>query len=130
MNLPSVSQFFSKTKAKGLKIPYENFQPFRLCFRKELRNRREVHFIMTKERKVILTDCTLCYHSCGTKVTVENGKAVKIEGLESHPLNKGKLCPKGEAALDNIYDPQRLKYPMKRVNGGWKRISWDQALTE
>jgi len=49
---------------------------------------------MGKDAKVIVTDCTLCYHSCGTKVTVENGKAVKIEGLESHPLNKGKLCPK------------------------------------
>ena len=85
---------------------------------------------MAKESKAIFTDCTLCYHSCGTKVTVEDGKAVKVEGLESHPLNKGKLCPKGEAALDNIYSPQRLKYPMKRVNKGWERISWDQALTE
>jgi anaerobic selenocysteine-containing dehydrogenase len=95
-----------------------------------VKRRREVSLIMEKERKVILTDCTLCYHSCGTKVTVENGKAVKVEGLESHPLNKGKLCPKGEAALENIYSPQRLKYPMKRVNKGWERISWDQALTE
>lgn len=85
---------------------------------------------MAKDVKVIFTDCTLCYHSCGTKVTVEDGKAVKVEGLESHPLNKGELCPKGEAALDNIYDPKRLKYPMKRVNGGWKRITWDQALAE
>ena len=55
--------------------------------------------------KEIYTDCTLCYHSCGTKVTVEDGKAVKIEGLESHPLNKGQLCPRGEAALENIYSP-------------------------
>jgi anaerobic selenocysteine-containing dehydrogenase len=85
---------------------------------------------MVKERKVILTDCTLCYHSCGTKVTVEDGVAVKVEGLESHPLNKGKLCPKGEVALQNIYDPTRLKYPMKRINGGFERITWDQALTE
>ena len=85
---------------------------------------------MGKERKVIFTDCTLCYHSCGTKVTVEDGRAVKVEGLESHPLNKGKLCPKGEAALDNIYHPNRLKYPMKRVQGGWERVTWDQALTE
>ena len=85
---------------------------------------------MAKERKVIFTDCTLCYHSCGTKVTVEGGKAVKVEGLESHPLNKGKLCPKGEAALNNIYSPSRVKYPMKRVNGNWERITWDQALTE
>lgn len=85
---------------------------------------------MAKDVKVILTDCTLCYHSCGTKVTVEDGVAVKVEGLEAHPLNKGKLCPKGEAALDNIYDPQRLQSPMKRVNGTWQKITWDQALTE
>jgi len=85
---------------------------------------------MAKEVKQVLTDCTLCYHSCGTRVTVEDGKAVKVEGLESHPLNKGKLCPKGEAALDHIYDPNRLKYPMKKVKGGWERITWDQALSE
>jgi anaerobic selenocysteine-containing dehydrogenase len=85
---------------------------------------------MAKDVKVILTDCTLCYHSCGTKVTVEDGVAVKVEGLESHPLNKGKLCPKGEVALDNIYDPQRLQSPMKRVNGTWQKITWDQALAE
>lgn len=85
---------------------------------------------MAKEVKVVLTDCTLCYHSCGTKVTVEDGVAVKIEGLESHPLNKGRLCPKGEAALENIYHPDRLKYPMKRVDTRFERISWDQALTE
>ena len=85
---------------------------------------------MAKNVREVLTDCTLCYHSCGTKVTVEDGKAVKVEGLESHPVNKGKLCPKGEAMLDNIYDPNRIKCPMKRINGNWERITWDQALTE
>ena len=50
---------------------------------------------MAKERKVILTDCTFCYHSCGTKVTVEDGKAVKVEGLESHPLEQGETLSKG-----------------------------------
>ena len=85
---------------------------------------------MGKETKVVLTDCTLCYHSCGAKVTVEDGRAVKVEGLESHPLNKGKLCPRGEVALESIYHPNRLKYPLKRVKGGWERVSWDQALGE
>ena len=66
------------------------------------------------ESKEIFTDCTLCYHSCGTKVTVEDGKAVKIRGLESHPLNKGRLCPKGARALDVVYSPNRLKQPLKR----------------
>lgn len=80
--------------------------------------------------KTILTDCTLCYHSCGTKVTVENGVAIKVDGLKAHPLNKGVLCPKGRAALQNVYDPARLKHPLRRTAGGWEKISWDQALTE
>jgi len=63
-------------------------------------------------------------------VTVEDGRAVKIKGLESHPLNRGMLCPKGRAALDNIYSPDRLKYPLKRVNNSFQRITWDQAIAE
>ena len=82
------------------------------------------------DQKEIFTDCTLCYHSCGTRVTVENGKAVKIRGLASHPLNKGRLCPKGANALDVVYSPERLKKPLKRNNGGFDEISWDQALDE
>jgi len=82
------------------------------------------------EAKEILTDCTLCYHSCGCRVTVEDGKAVKIRGLESHPLNRGRLCPKGANALATIYSPDRLRRPLKRANGGFTEISWDQALDE
>jgi anaerobic selenocysteine-containing dehydrogenase len=82
------------------------------------------------ESKEIFTDCTLCYHSCGARVTVEDGKAVKIRGLESHPLNKGRLCPKGAKALDVIYSPNRLKQPLKRRNGGFEEITWHQALDE
>lgn len=78
----------------------------------------------------VYTDCTLCYHSCGTVVTVEAGRAVKVEGLKSHPLNQGELCPKGEAALSHIYSPERLKHPLKRVNGRFEQISWNQALDE
>ncbi len=85
---------------------------------------------MTKQVKKVITDCTLCYHSCGTIMTIEDGKAVKVEGLPSHPLNHGKLCEKGEAMLDNIYDPNRLRYPLKRTKDGWQRISWDVALEE
>jgi anaerobic selenocysteine-containing dehydrogenase len=82
------------------------------------------------EKKQIPTDCTLCYHSCGCKVTVENGRAVKVEGLESHPLNRGELCSKGKYALEHIYSPDRLKYPLKRKAEGFQRIGWDQALDE
>lgn len=77
-----------------------------------------------------LTGCALCYHSCGMEVTVENGKAVEVAGQKDHPLNKGYLCPKGRAAIEHLYHPDRLKYPLKKVNGEWERVSWDQALTE
>ena len=78
----------------------------------------------------VATDCTICYHSCGMNVLVENGRITKVEGLKDHPLNKGQLCPKGEKAMEVVYHPDRLKYPMKKVNGKWQRVTWDQALTE
>lgn len=80
--------------------------------------------------KTILTDCTLCYHSCGCEVTVEDGRAVKILGLASHPLSKGELCPKGQYALENVYSPERITHPLKKVDGSFVRVSWDQALDE
>ncbi|GAB7025369.1 molybdopterin-containing oxidoreductase family protein [Geotalea toluenoxydans] len=80
--------------------------------------------------KQVLTDCTLCYHSCGTTVTIEDGKAVKVEGLPGHPINSDQLCPKGEAALTHVYSPNRIKTPLKKVDGQFVEISWDQALDE
>ena len=57
-------------------------------------------------------------------------RITKVQGLKDHPLNKGRLCPKGARAIELVYHPDRLKYPLKKVNGEWKRISWDIALTE
>ena len=82
------------------------------------------------ETRQVLTDCTLCYHSCGTRVTVQDGKAVRINGLESHPLNRGRLCPKGANALSVVYSPERITRPLKRTGGGFVEISWERALTE
>jgi anaerobic selenocysteine-containing dehydrogenase len=82
------------------------------------------------ESKWVATDCTICYHSCGTEVLVEDGRIKKIRGLKDHPLNKGRLCPKGARAIELVYHPDRLKYPLKKADGQWKRISWDDALTE
>ena len=76
------------------------------------------------------TACALCDHSCGAEVTVEDGRAVRVEGQRSHPLNKGRLCPKGRAMIEHLYHPDRLKYPLKKVDGRWQRITWDQAISE
>ena len=65
-------------------------------------------------------------------IQVDNGKVVKITGDPESPLNKGKLCPKGLASIEHLYNPNRLKYPLKRTGkrgkGKWERISWDEAL--
>ncbi|MGZ3608330.1 MAG: molybdopterin-dependent oxidoreductase, partial [Syntrophales bacterium] len=80
--------------------------------------------------KWIATDCTICYHSCGMEVLVEEDRITKVRGLRDHPLNKGRLCPKGARAIELVYHPDRLKYPLKKVNGKWERVTWDDALTE
>ncbi|MCL2493159.1 MAG: molybdopterin-dependent oxidoreductase [Clostridiales bacterium] len=79
----------------------------------------------------IKTACRACHGGCGAIVTVENEKVVKIEPDPDAPLSKGRLCPKGLAGIELLYDPNRLKYPMERVGergeGQWKRISWEAA---
>lgn len=82
------------------------------------------------ETREVLTDCTLCYHSCGCRVLIREGVAIDVKGLESHPINKGELCPKGENILNSVYHPDRLKYPLKKTRGGFEKISWDSALDE
>jgi len=78
--------------------------------------------------ELIKTDCILCVWGCGINAYIERGKLVKVEGMTEHPLNQGLLCPRGKALVDYVYSPDRLEHPLKRENGGWKRISWDEAL--
>jgi len=80
--------------------------------------------------EIIKTDCGLCINCCGVDAYVEDGKLVKVEGSPDHWLNEGELCPKGEHLVEWVYAPTRLKYPMKKVDGRFQRISWDQAFDE
>jgi thiosulfate reductase/polysulfide reductase chain A len=82
--------------------------------------------------KIYKSACRMCHGGCGVLVLVEDGKVAKVKGDPESPLNKGKLCPKGAASIENLYHPDRLKYPLKRAGkrgeGKWQRISWDEAL--
>ncbi len=78
--------------------------------------------------KTVQTICGMCSEGCGIRVYVENGKAVKVEGVAENPKSLGALCPKGYAAIDYLYSPDRLKHPIVRKNGKWMKISWDEAL--
>lgn len=78
--------------------------------------------------KKVNTVCISCVWSCGLVAYVEDGRLVKVEGMAEHPMSKGYLCPRGEALIEWVYSPDRILYPMKRENGQWKRMSWDEAL--
>jgi len=99
-------------------------------------------------RKMVHAVCSHdCPDSCGILVTVEQGRAVKMEGDPSHPMTRGFLCGKVAKYLDRVYSPDRLLYPMRRRRGAAKgpagyggvrgreaeafeRVSWDEALDE
>jgi anaerobic selenocysteine-containing dehydrogenase len=78
--------------------------------------------------KTIKTYCGICESTCGMQVTVRDNRVEKVAGLKEHPRSKGYLCVKGAVAKDILYAPDRLKSPMKKENGDWKEISWDEAL--
>ncbi|MDP4084662.1 MAG: molybdopterin-dependent oxidoreductase [Bacillota bacterium] len=71
-----------------------------------------------------------CWDNCGFLVTVENEKILKIEGDPSHPITKGNICGRGRMLEWRTNSPERLVYPLKKVNGVFKQISWNQALDE
>ncbi|MCH8220343.1 MAG: molybdopterin-dependent oxidoreductase [Proteobacteria bacterium] len=79
------------------------------------------------------TVCTLCSAGCGISVRIREGRAKKIEGNRSHPVNQGKLCAVGQAGLNVLYNPDRIKTPLlrdgERGSGSFRPIGWDEALT-
>ncbi len=87
-----------------------------------------------KERKAVPTVCFSCVTRDPKIAFVEDGRCVKIEGQPNSIRSLGKICAKGQAGVNQIYFPDRILYPLKRVgargDGKYKRISWDEALTE
>jgi anaerobic selenocysteine-containing dehydrogenase len=80
-----------------------------------------------------------CPDACGVLITVENGRATKIQGDPNHPVTRGFLCAKVAKYLDRVYSPGRLLYPLRRIApkgsgnrdaSDFRRISWDEALNE
>ncbi len=80
--------------------------------------------------KTIRSVCTHCSVGCGVIAEVENGVWVGQEPAFDHPFNLGAHCAKGAAVREHGHGDRRLKYPMKRIDGKWKRIDWQQAIDE
>lgn len=80
------------------------------------------------EIKKVRTSCRSCHGGCGVLAHVQDGKVIKVEGDTESPISYGTLCSKGLAITQLAYHPDRITYPMKKVDGEWQRITWDEAL--
>ena len=76
------------------------------------------------------TSCVLCYHNCGVQVQTEGNKILKVRADKNHPRTKGYMCRKGTRIAFYQSHKERLTHPLKREGNNFKRISWDQAITE
>ncbi|MCB0533952.1 MAG: molybdopterin-dependent oxidoreductase [Saprospiraceae bacterium] len=89
-----------------------------------------------KTYDIVPTTCFNCESACGLLAYVDkaNGQVRKFEGNPYHPGSRGRNCAKGPATINQITDPDRILYPMKRDgkrgDGKWTRVSWDEALDD
>lgn len=78
------------------------------------------------------SSCSGCPAGCGILVRVSEGRAKKIEGNPQHPVNRGRLCARGQATLQELYHPDRIQQPLRRSgprgSGQFQKISWSDAL--
>lgn len=85
-------------------------------------------------RRAVPSVCLQCSARCGILGFIEEGQLVKLEGNPKDPSNRGRLCAKGQAGLNHVYNPDRLLYPVRRVGprgaNVWQRVSWDTALQD
>ena len=108
-------------------------------------------------KKVVHAACPHdCPDACGVLITVQDGRATRIQGDPAHPVTRGFLCAKVAKYLDRVYSPDRVLHPMRRIAAKglgaagtrsfapgqpgtavptlaeniWQRISWDEALGE
>ncbi|MBI4561775.1 MAG: molybdopterin-dependent oxidoreductase, partial [Candidatus Rokubacteria bacterium] len=106
------------------------------CAGREIGNLMEV---LSEEDRVpngveqwVTTGCNLCPGGCGARLRLIDTRAVKLEGNPLHPVSHGGLCPVGQASLQLLYNPDRVKGPRKRVgargSGQWEALSWEEAL--
>ncbi len=103
-----------------------------------------------KGMRIVRGVCLMCHSACGIQCLVDpTGRLVKIDGNPYHPntrdphlpydtapsvVERSRICAKGQAGMEQVYTPIRIKHPLKRIgprgSGEWEVISWDKAFTE
>ena len=89
-----------------------------------------------KSYDIVPTTCFNCESACGLLAYVDkaSGQVRKFEGNPYHPASRGRNCAKGPATINQITDPDRILYPLRRTGkrgeGKWERVSWDEVLDD
>src|SRR5512143_1291670 len=74
------------------------------------------------------TTCRECPAGCGMLAKNRDGRIIKVEGNPNHPVNQGRLCARGQASVQGLYNPDRFREPLWRNSLGiLEPVSWDQA---
>ena len=74
------------------------------------------------------TTCRECPAGCGLLAKNRDGRVIKVEGNPVHPVNQGKVCARGQASIEGIYNPDRYRGPLQRnAQGNFEPIAWDAA---
>ncbi len=74
--------------------------------------------------------CNLCEAMCGIEIKVDGSEILSIRGDKNDLFSRGHICPKAVALQDIYHDPDRLRYPVRRMTTGWQQIGWDEAFDE
>jgi anaerobic selenocysteine-containing dehydrogenase/Fe-S-cluster-containing dehydrogenase component len=77
---------------------------------------------------VYASTCTECPAGCGLHVITREGRAIKLEGNPEHPVNRGRLCARGQAALQGLYNPGRVPGARTRQGDSFQTVTWDDAV--
>ena len=86
--------------------------------------------------RLVPTTCFNCESACGLLAYVdkETGEVRRFEGNPAHPGSRGRNCAKGPATINQMYDPERILHPLRRVgergSGQWEQVTWEEALDD
>jgi len=84
--------------------------------------------MVTGEATWYASTCRECPAGCGVIAKSREGRLIKLEGNPHHPINRGRLCMRGQAALQSLYNPDRLKQPLLKKGETWQAISFTDAI--
>ena len=96
-----------------------------------LSTRQEITSMQVGKHETVISTCTRdCTNTCGLIAFVKNGRLKALKGNPEHPYTRGSVCHKAAGFVRRIYSPERVLSPLRRINGRWHEISWDEALDE